>query len=119
VPPIGAPLNVRSSEQNVLTDIIDAVLRPPQLLNEIVHVLLKEHTATERRSEGLSPTHLPAGRALTLVGRRKQTAFRCFMGSLPGESIRSKRYTSFCRISDCVYTMLTAPGCGERRVTAR
>ena len=54
-----------------------------------------------------------------MVGRRKQTAFRCFMGSLPGESIRSKRYTSFCRISDCVYTMLTAPGCGERRVTAR
>lgn len=49
----------------------------------------------------------------TLVGRRKQMAFRCFMASLLAESRRSKRYTSFCRISDCVYTMLTIPVCGR------
>lgn len=36
------------SERNALTDKIDAVLRPPQLLNEIFHVLLNKNRTGER-----------------------------------------------------------------------
>lgn len=43
----------------------------------------------------------------TCVGLRKQMALRCFMVSRPGLLMISKRYTSFCRISDCEYTILT------------
>ena len=43
----------------------------------------------------------------TCVGLRKQMALRCFMDSLPLLLSSSNRYTSFCSISDCEYTMLT------------
>ena len=43
----------------------------------------------------------------SLVGRRKQMHFKCFIVSRAEASILSNKYTSFCKISDWANTMLT------------
>lgn len=87
-----------------LTDEVDAVLWSPQLLDQMLHILLQRtdtghysyhgYRGEPSQDAGLNMVTEDSrvrGRVCTLVGLRKQMAFRCFMLSLFWESMRSNR----------------------------
>lgn len=68
-----------------LTDKVDTVLGPPQLLDQVLHILLQQahkHTVADGVTSHTDTHNVTQRVVCTLVGRKKQIALRCFMLSL-------------------------------------